>query len=717
MASAGTAEKDDGAIAAIRKQMGEKRWPQALRLIERLGAADITPDVMLWKARAHYHAGELPQAKAGFSAILAADGFNREALLTLARMAYRAQDWATVRAHMTRLLEASPEDADAHILLARTASNDKDDDLAVTHYEAVRALRPDDPEVLKSLGRLYSRTGANEAAMNTLGRLVGLNPSDVEANLLLGRAAYAARNDAAAQEALERLIAADPKHSEGRVLMGRVLSRRRDDEPALKLWTDLAGDKATAREANVQLARIHARLEGWKAAEKHAKAALKIDPAHGEMRRLLATAAARTGRSSEAQTLWSDLLKADPDDTQAAIEIARAMAAQGDLKGARERLRPIAANGKDLGVLIELTRLDLLAKEGNPRKAGTALQAAERDIARLVQAMLDGGLAPLSQFGPAFDELALAEAFGNESRWTLAQRLLESVPDSRKKADRLWARVMTGLRKPEADKAWLEILKREADDHEALSQRALIALREGRSDDAVKLAETWLKAAPKSVEARAFHARALTRAGRQDDALSAWQEARKRAPKSVEAWSGEATAAWAVGDHEAARQAAASALKLDPRDLNAAIIAARWAQANDKPDAADMWLRVVNLAPERLEAHLQVARLMRKTERTEEAIEAYRRVLAIDPAHKESLSQLGRMLRAEKRRDEECEIWESFIEHHPETAEPRLFLARCRAHDRDLAGAIDLYRSILKFEPTNTRAIDELSELVARAVG
>jgi len=123
------------------------------------------------------------------------------------------------------------------------------------------------------------------------------------------------------------------------------------------------------------------------------------------------------------------------------------------------------------------------------------------------------------------------------------------------------------------------------------------------------------------------------------------------------------------------------------------------------------------VAPERLEPHLQLARLMRKAERVDEAVAAYRRVLAIDPAHAEALAHLGRMLRQHQRREEEIEIWQAWIAHYPDAVEPRLFLARCRSSERDTPGAIDLYRSVLKLEPTNRYALEELGVLVARAVG
>ena len=704
-------------IDAIRDRMTAKKWPEALRLIGKLDAAEVDPTVVLWKARAFYHAGELGKAKAEFEAILNRDGFNREAMITLARLAYREQDWAEVRALMTRLLSGAPNDADAHILMARVAANDRQDSIAISHYEAVRGQRPDDAEALKALGRLYLRTEVGDAAIAVLKRLLTLKPDDAEANLLLARAAFVQKDDEALTAALDRLAELEPGHVEAQVLRGRMLSRRKDDKAALKVWGKLKGEAPTAREACVQLARIHARREEWEAAHDAALEALKLDAAHEEMRRLRATAAGKLGRSDEARDIWTQILTARPDDVQAAVEAARATAAAGDPGAARDRLRLALAGRNDLGLQVEYTRLGLLSGEVSARKALAELQAVEPDVARLVTAMMDGGLSPLSQFGPALDELALAEAFANEGRWSLAQRVLETVPALARKAHRLTARVLTGLREhKQADKAWAEVLKLEPKDREALAQRTLIALRDGRPKDAVPLAEAWIEAEPESGEALIVRARALGRSGRHKEAFAAWTKARKHAPKSVEAWVGEASSAWTLEDRDAARKAAAGAAKLEAANLDAAIILARCAQAEGK-GAAEAWERVATLAPDRLEAHLQVARLARKAEQTDAAIAAYQRVLAIDPAHLESLSHLGRMLRTERRREEEVKIWEAFIEHHPETVEPRLFLARCKAGERDIPGAIELYRSILKFEPRNERALDELSTLVAKAAG
>jgi len=142
----------------------------------------------------------------------------------------------------------------------------------------------------------------------------------------------------------------------------------------------------------------------------------------------------------------------------------------------------------------------------------------------------------------------------------------------------------------------------------SLCEQAREARAQGWPDQAELLLNEAIRHRPKDVETRRQLAEAMWEAGRHDEALSELSELVQLHPHDAKLRTQQATLLWSDKNAAAATRAADAALRLDPQSIEALFVKARAdAARGEYEDALASYVRLLQLAPDRLDARFELA--------------------------------------------------------------------------------------------------------------
>ncbi|HEV2957814.1 MAG TPA: tetratricopeptide repeat protein, partial [Xanthobacteraceae bacterium] len=123
-------------------------------------------------------------------------------------------------------------------------------------------------------------------------------------------------------------------------------------------------------------------------------------------------------------------------------------------------------------------------------------------------------------------------------------------------------------------------------------------------------------------------------------------------------------------------------------------------EAGDAKEAADLFARLAELAPEDAEAHYNLAVVLGTLERYDEAIVHYERAIARNPNHAKAHSNLGSALRLRGRLDEAEAACRRALEIDPNNASSHINLGTVFASREQLDQAVQSFRRATELKPT-----------------
>ncbi len=662
-------------------------------------------------ARALHRSGRVEEATAQYLHVLALDPLHEKALGALKQLAaaYVTGSRATAPSRIERTTEigrrildltsASPEGLVVVEAIARALSAaamphlEQAPHIALAHYTAALVLVPEQSEAQRGAALCFERTGQFAEAVALLDRQIEANPEAVEPRLQRDRILTSMI------EAVER-----PVPDDGRA--GR--------EDGLR----------AAQEREAMLA--HARR--LIADERGGTVAAKPEPASLQQRLHAARDAAREGRVAEAEQIFREVLDRDGTEVDALAGLAQLCRSQGRWSDAAELLARVivlrpqsvqprhwlahallqdgqleAAAGAytDLSVR-EPTSADVWQSLAQLQKRLGRWSAAREAWARLIELSPD-------RTGPRFE---LAWACHQEGDVAAAQaRLLDVLgvdPDHRP-ALALLGRISSG-NDPEASLAWWSRLA--ALDAEAIEpplQIARIHLRQERLPEAEAAFRTVLEAQAGHAEASASLARILFERA-PGEAIEVLQRWARHDPLSAAPWLVLGRLHADARQADLAEAAYRKALDVDPANLEALTRLARLLGGSDRQDEAlDVWLRLGDLAPDRVEPKLQAARIL-YTRHDPRAEAALRGVLAIEPANRQALRQLAQLLgRTRATVDAALEVWQTLADLDPESVVPIAQRGRLLERIGRTADAEAEYRRAIARDPRHSMALGDLA--------
>jgi tetratricopeptide (TPR) repeat protein len=241
--------------------------------------------------------------------------------------------------------------------------------------------------------------------------------------------------------------------------------------------------------------------------------------------------------------------------------------------------------------------------------------------------------------------------------------------------------------------------------------------RERRGDAGGALALLWTAAGldPGNAEIQARLAEALERVGALDAAIDAWRAAVAARGGEVRTSRGLVLALVAAGRSADAITFARAANERAPADVEA-LVTLGLAQSEQDIDAAmDCFTRVLARAPQHTLARYNLALLLRRVDRLDEAIAELQRVAAVEP-RAEVLQALGAAWWHRGDGSRATEALQAAIVADPRRADAHQLLGVVRAASRDWTGAAAALRRALELRPQVPETHVTLSR-VLRAAG
>ncbi len=148
----------------------------------------------------------------------------------------------------------------------------------------------------------------------------------------------------------------------------------------------------------------------------------------------------------------------------------------------------------------------------------------------------------------------------------------------------------------------------------------------------------------------------------------------------------------------------------DDPDLHS-ILAVLLAAEGDVSGAEAQWRRVIDLLPQAVDPRFKLAQLLDGVDRCAEAFSFYTDCLRLDPEHYEARYALGRLCSRTDRLPEAIHHLDLAVRQKPQSVEARLAFGKALARAQRPAEAAGQWREILRLDPNNAPARNQLNNL------
>jgi tetratricopeptide (TPR) repeat protein len=574
--------------------------------------------------------GQLPEAAEAFQRALVASPDNGRAMVELANVRLK-QGEVKIAADMlakaldtdTRKTLDASEEARGDMLRGRLFAASHDAKAAEIAFDRAVALDPNAAAIRESYGDFrLSRREWDKAARQFEASIAAGNPS---AAAYAGAAqAYLAQNRLLeADKEINLAVAKEPNNAHYIFLQGRVAEAIGKGDEAFKhyeaaLQKNPNQVEALAAEGNVYLNR----MEKATAKEK-LEAALKVpeqqlssldDEAVGDL-------ALSLGDKVRAKAAYERALQKDPQDPLAHAGMGRALAAQGNLAGARKELE-LALAQVDTDASIDFEYGSLLRRLGESDAALEALRKAVK---------LDS---KEPRYRARFGALLVERGQFEDAEQQLRQAVL--MNDRSAEALFFLARALAGRKNlSDAVDTMKKAVEIDADNGEYLYHLGLIYEAGQQVQDAIEAFSRAIERDKRNADAYEHLGLNLMVENRFADAVDAFKKASELDPKRARLWAEEGDAEQQSGDVDGAIRNFQKALAQNP---NLVGVWTKLGIAYKDKDckgcrsrAADALRRATHVDPTDATAHHELGYMYKDDGRRKDAIAEFRRYLELRP--------------------------------------------------------------------------------------
>lgn len=727
---------------------------------------EVVPEL----ARAMFVQGDFQRLTEQFGSTVLADKMAQADLaVTLARTWGGLGRRDQARAAAMAALQAVPDYGPANIFLARVQADTGDIDGAIAAIDKQLDRTPQDAEGWQVKGDLlaYGKRDA-DAALAAYRQALKVKPSHVPAHggaltILLGK-----QDLPGAKAQLAELQKILPRHPQTMyfaanvALLGKELDQAREitqqllrvapDNPrVLQLAGAVEFERGSLLQAEDHLGRAVGRAPGLDVARRllalvhlrrsePGKALTVLQPllerpdAGAAVWSMKAQAHVQQGELQEAEAAFAQAAKADPDDprTQAALAVSKVL--RGDTDAGLAQLRSLTADADssvaDLPLIATLVRkrdydgalkaIDVLEAKQPDRPVAANLRArvllAQGDREAAVRAF-ERALQIQPSFFPAaaaLAQIALADKRPQDAQAIVDKVLAADPKNSQALIASAALKARAGANRDEIVAMFTRAIQQVPTD--AAPRLALINYQLAQKE--VKAA---LGTAQHSVATLPEHAglldalgRAQAAAGDTQQAVSSFNKLVQLMPNSPAPYLRLADVNWAAKNPDATIQALRRALTIAPGHLPAqrALVDAYLAQG--KPtDALAVAREIQQQHPKADAGYLIEGGIEASQQRWDGALAAYRKGLQATPKSTELGTRVHVALLAAKRTAEAERHAAQWLQANPGDAGFRFYLGDLALARRDLAGAEAAYREVMKLQPDNALALNNVAWLMA----
>jgi tetratricopeptide (TPR) repeat protein len=594
-------------------------WRQALRI------QPDAPDLQLALATATYKAAKARQA----DGLPALDG---EGVADAIRL-------------LTDLLKSHPDMAAAYLTLGNIYANEHRDREAADEYQQVARRSPADTAAQAAQVKALIDASAFAEALEPARNYVRREPNDPSAHVMLGTVYQQLGDYTKAEPELELGAARAPDDFEARYQLGLVFSRMGKPDRALPQLQKAVALKPGDRSAQYQLVAVLRALGQTQRATQIIEE-LRKEQGKESLNSQLASEGTKandllqSGKAAEAAQVYRHMLEENPDSAWTAYNLALALEAMNDRKGAEDALsNAIDIDPKLAKIRAELGRLKLA--EGDLQSAQKWLTSALDLEPELVDAR--GNLA-----------MIYARQGDLVSADKLLRQALEDDPKYKEGHLNLGLILAQQNRKSDAEKELDQAVALAPKDPATLSTVGKAELQMGKVSQGIALLRQVVDLAPDLAAAHLDLALALAESYNLSAALAQTSEAVRLAPQSGVAHFYRGRILYDLGRSNEAQPEFETACRLDaqmpePRYFLALI----YKQQGKSELAANLLEETVKLQPGNVMAWYMLGQSLNQESKTAEAIAAWRRALAIDPKFSQALFSLAGALRSTDRAESE----------------------------------------------------------------
>ena len=197
-------------------------------------------------------------------------------------------------------------------------------DKAVAYLKKAIAQDPDSVVLTRELVQLYWQQKNNRAAEDLVDDLISRYPDDTESLIVYAKIKHSLKHMDEAKTAYEKVIGQDPKRKDVYLLLGGIYSDEGNTEFALQVYEKLVKEFPDFFAGYYLIAQLQMLTKNTAKAEKNFLKALEIEPGLDEAKFGLIELykkERRKGYEKNIVRLYQQILKHNPADTRAAIEL------------------------------------------------------------------------------------------------------------------------------------------------------------------------------------------------------------------------------------------------------------------------------------------------------------------------------------------------------------------------------------------------------------
>jgi tetratricopeptide (TPR) repeat protein len=587
-------------------------WRQALRI------QPDAPDLQIALATATYKSAKARQA----NGLPALDGAGVADAIRL----------------LTDLLKSHPDITAGYFTLGNIYANERRDREAADEYQEVTRRSPTDTAALAAQVKALIDASAYTEALAPARDYVHRKPSDPSGHVMLGTVYQQLGDYARAEPELELGAARAPDDFEARYQLGLVLARMGKPVQALPQLQKAVALKPEDRSAQYQLVAVLRSLGQTQEATQLVRQ-LRKEQGEESLNSQLASEGTKandllqSGKPIEAAQIYRHMLEENQDSAQTAYNLALALEAMNDMKGAEDTLR----NAIDRHPMLAKVRAEL----GQLELAQGDLQSAQK--------WLESALDLEPELAETRGDLAMV--YAKRGDMVTAERLLrqaiEDDPKYVKDHLNLGLILAQQNRKSDAEEELDKAVALSPNDPATISTAGKAKMQMGKSSEGIVLLHKVVDLAPDLAAAHLDLALALGDSFDLTAALVQTGEAVHLAPQSGVAHFYHGRVLFDLNRTTEAQLEFETACRLAPLMPEPRYFLALIDKQQGKTQlAASLFEETVKLQPRNVMAWYMLGQSLEQESETAKALAAWRNAIAIDPNFTQALFSLARTLRS-----------------------------------------------------------------------
>ena len=607
--------------------------------------------------------------------------------------------------------------------------------------KALVELDPNDVSARLKFGKLLFLAGSTDEALGVADAGVALDDTNPDLHALKAAIFLKLKNRPEAIREGQAALALEPNNPDALAVLAADKLSSGDLQGARSLLQNSVVAQAVDRENNIGLQLIRIKLFGTMDDSTSSEAALKklieLNPQEASFRKLLVNFFVEQNRPDDAERELRDMVAAHPSDSDAALDLVRFLyTVRKSSAAARQELATLIGAGGDV-FAYRMALAELEFAEGRA------------DESRKLLEQLAGRDNPPEKIRAA--KVALAKVYLSGNNLEMADKLASEVlRDEPQNVSALTTRALLRLQLGQLDGAIVDLSDALNAEPRSTDLKLLLSQAYERSG-LIELADKELSEAVRTSNMDAKiglrYAAFLQRRGGLGRANELLVGLRKQWPDDSSVLSALATVKLVRQDWSGAQEAAEAlrrmpgvsdgspdqmlgaallgqnkydeaiavlqaAYKTDPSPQAMSALVGAFFKANRKAQAVSFTESVLAESPDNATAMTLLGAMQRANGSIEQAHQSFLAAVSAQPNDPVGYSALAELYLSQQNYDEAIKVVRTGIERRPDAMSLRLILAAAYERIADFKSAISEYQSILKHEPGNLIATNNLASLL-----